>query len=137
MNKGYITQGGIRCPAVVRYPSVFPKGAISHEFTTVMDIYPTVLALAGIKQPPGKFHGRNVVPVRGRSWLEHFKGKSTRVYNETSFTGWELFGQQAVRQGKWKALFIPPPLGTGEWESASFQWETVIVGLAQTGVGRG
>jgi arylsulfatase len=115
MNKGYITQGGIRCPAIVRYPSVFPKGKISHEFTTVMDIYPTVLALAGIPQPLGKFKDRSVVPVRGRSWVDHFKGKG-KVYNEMSFNGWELFGQQAVRRGKWKALFIPQPLGTGEWE---------------------
>lgn len=116
MNKGYITQGGIRCPAIVRYPAAFAAGQISHEFTTIMDIYPTILALAHVPQPDGKFQGRSVVPVRGQNWVEHFKGKQARVYNETSFTGWELFGQQAVRQGKWKALFIPQPLGTGEWE---------------------
>jgi arylsulfatase A-like enzyme len=116
MNKGYITQGGIRCPAIVRYPPVFPAGKISHEFTTVMDIYPTILALAQVSQPSGAFQGRSIVPVRGQNWVEHFRGKQARVYTETSFTGWELFGQQAVRQGKWKALFIPPPLGTGQWE---------------------
>jgi arylsulfatase A-like enzyme len=116
MNKGYITQGGIRCPAIVRYPRVFPQNKISHEFTTVMDIYPTILSLAGIPLPAGQFQGQQVVPVRGQSWIEFFKGHKKRVYTEESFTGWELFGQQAVRQGRWKALFIPQPLGRGEWE---------------------
>ena len=116
MNKGYITQGGIRCPAIVRYPPAFAAGQISHEFTTVMDIYPTILALARVAPPPGKFQGRPVVPIRGQSWVKYFQGKQSRIYGETSFTGWELFGQQAVRQGKWKTLFIPPPLGKGEWE---------------------
>ena len=116
MNKGYITQGGIRCPAIIRYPPTFPQNQISHEFTTVMDIYPTILSLAGIPLPPGQFQGRDVVPVRGQSWTDFFQGKQERVYGEQSFTGWELFGQQAVRQGRWKALFIPVPLGKGEWE---------------------
>ena len=116
MNKGYITQGGIRCPAIIRYPSVFRSNQISNQFTTVMDIYPTILALAGVPLPPGKFQGRKVVPVRGQSWVEHFSGKSPRVYGETSFNGWELFGQCAVRKGNWKALMIPEPLGTGKWE---------------------
>ena len=115
MNKGYITQGGIRCPAIVRYPAVFQPGSISHEFTTVMDIYPTILQLAHVAQP-SDFQGRAIVPIRGQSWVQHFQGKAARVWGERSFNGWELFGQQAVRQGDWKALFIPQPLGKGEWE---------------------
>jgi len=115
MNKGYITQGGIRCPCIIRYPRHFPKNRISDEFTTVMDIYPTVLALAGVTYPD-VFEGRQIVPLRGNSWIHYFEGRKQSVYSEKSFTGWELFGQMAVRQGRWKALFIPPPLGKGEWE---------------------
>jgi len=48
--------------------------------------------------------------------VEHFSGGKPRVYDETSFNGWELFGQCAVRRGKWKALMIPEPLGLGKWE---------------------
>ena len=116
MNKGYITQGGIRCPAIIRYPPIFPQNQISHEFTTVMDIYPTILSLAGIPLPPGQFQGRQVVPVRGQSWTDFFQGRKERVYGEQSFTGWELFGRLGVRKGKWKATFIPEPHGPGVWE---------------------
>lgn len=31
-------------------------------------------------------------------------------------TGWELFGFRAVRQGRWKALYMTPPRGKDEWE---------------------
>jgi arylsulfatase len=30
--------------------------------------------------------------------------------------GWEQFGIAAVRVGKWKALYLPPPRGLGKWE---------------------
>jgi arylsulfatase len=30
--------------------------------------------------------------------------------------GWELFGLRAIRRGNYKAVFIPPPKGSGEWE---------------------
>jgi len=116
MNKGYITQGGIRCPAIIRYPPAFAPAQISHEFTTVMDIYPTLLEIGRIPYPYDKFQGRSVVPLRGQSWIQHFSGKQAHVYGETSFNGWELFGQCAIRKGNWKALMIPEPLGTGQWE---------------------
>src|SRR5271154_2488095 len=74
MNKGYITQGGIRCPALIRYPPIFQSNIISHEFTTVMDIYPTILSLAQISPPKGSFQGRQISPIRGQSWIKFFKG---------------------------------------------------------------
>jgi arylsulfatase len=67
--KSYTTEGGIRCPCIVRYPPLMqaPLGSISHSFTTVMDVLPTILDLAGIS-PPGKtFRGREVVGIRGKS----------------------------------------------------------------------
>jgi hypothetical protein len=38
------TEGGIRCPAIVRHPSIpgEKRGGVEHAFTTVMDILPTV-----------------------------------------------------------------------------------------------
>jgi len=86
MNKGYITQGGIRCPCIIRYPRHFPKNRISDEFTTVMDIYPTVLALAGVTYPD-VFEGRQIVPLRGSSWIDYFEGRKESVYSEKNFTG--------------------------------------------------
>lgn len=116
--KAWTTEGGIRCPCVVRYPPLTAAaGAITHEFATVMDILPTVLDLAGIPHPGTSFRGREVVAPRGKSWVPYLKGEAAAVHPEgQDVTGWELFGQRAIRKGKWKAVFIPAPLGKEEWE---------------------
>jgi arylsulfatase len=31
------------------------------------------------------------------------------VHDENTVTGWELFGRRAIRQGQWKAVWIPAP----------------------------
>ena len=81
-----------------------------------MDIFPTVLDLAGIPAIGTQFRGRQVARVRGTSWVPFLKGESEQIHAEDHVTGWELFGRMAVRKGKWKAMFIPPPYGPGEWE---------------------
>ncbi|TKA51631.1 hypothetical protein B0A53_05508 [Rhodotorula sp. CCFEE 5036] len=106
MYKAWITEGGIRCPAIVRYPG-FRNGTISHEFATVMDIMPTVLVMAQVQHPSPEFHGRKVLPMRGKSWLEYMTGSRDYVHAENAVHGWELFGQSAIRQGSWKAVWIP------------------------------
>lgn len=35
---------------------------------------------------------------------------------DTHVHGWELFGQRAIRRGKYKAVWIAPPRGKGDWE---------------------
>ncbi|KAJ2984955.1 hypothetical protein NUW58_g5794 [Xylaria curta] len=120
--KTWITEGGIRCPCLVRYPPLQAVGGShTNSFTTVMDIVPTILDLAGAKHPHPQFRGRDVVPVRGKSWVSHLShpnpGTGQHVHDEnTSVTGWELFGLRAIRQGKWKAIFMTPPRGNEEWE---------------------
>jgi hypothetical protein len=37
------TEGGIRCPSIIAYPGS-RNNSITHEFTTVMDILPTVVS---------------------------------------------------------------------------------------------
>ncbi|OQU94694.1 hypothetical protein CLAIMM_01020 [Cladophialophora immunda] len=121
-NKGYKAQaseGGIRCPCIVRYPPFSRStGSMTHEFTTVMDILPTILDLAAVEHPGPAFRGRQVVPPRGRSWVEYLDARTETVHEGgcQDVTGWELFGQRAIRRGKWKALFQPAPAGSDEWE---------------------
>ncbi|KAF2089292.1 putative arylsulfatase [Saccharata proteae CBS 121410] len=116
--KAWTTEGGIRCPCIVRYPPlVQSKGRITHEFTTVMDILPTILELAGIPHPGTSFRDRDVVTPRGRSWVSYLDGRSETIHGDgQDVTGWELFGQRAIRRGNWKAVFIPAPQGPEEWE---------------------
>ncbi|KAI0478461.1 alkaline-phosphatase-like protein [Xylariaceae sp. FL0804] len=104
--KTWILEGGIRCPCVVRYPGFGTGtaaaaaaagqgeggGAVTRAFTTVMDVLPTVLELAGVAHPTaaaggggggkdkegggsggGLFRGRTVAAPRGRSWATHLR----------------------------------------------------------------
>ncbi|KAI2629685.1 putative arylsulfatase [Hypoxylon sp. NC1633] len=118
--KSHSTEGGIHCPCIVRYPPALKeKGLVTSTFTTVMDVVPTILDLAGLKHPSPIFRGREVVPVRGKSWrpiLEHPGDQDIQIYSDTDIVGWEQLGIAAVRVGDWKALFLPPPKGPGKWE---------------------
>ncbi|CAK96634.1 hypothetical protein CBS63078_665 [Aspergillus niger] len=120
--KSFTTEGGIRCPCIVRYPPLLNEtigmkpGTITNTFTTVMDILPTVLDLAGINLPGTTFRGREVAPVRGHSWRPLLESKVDVDIYHADVVGWEQLGIAAVRAGNWKALFLPPPRGQGKWE---------------------
>ncbi len=85
-----------------------------------MDILPTILDLAGIQHPGKIFRDRQVVPIRGKSWVSHLSSRdilNTSVHGEEGHIhGWELFGQCAIREGSWKAVWIPAPRGKDDWE---------------------
>jgi arylsulfatase len=54
--------------------------------------------------------------MRGRSLVPYLSGGADTVHDDRTGTGWELFGRRAIRQGDWKALHLPPPYGTGDWQ---------------------
>lgn len=118
--KGWTTEGGIRCPCIVRYPPLLSgptAGSISHEFATVMDLLPTCLDLAGVPHPGSEFRGRQVATPRGKSWVPYLAQKAGHVHDTVKdVVGWELFGMRGVRRGDYKAVWIPPPRGKGAWE---------------------
>ncbi|KAH8807733.1 alkaline-phosphatase-like protein, partial [Xylogone sp. PMI_703] len=119
--KTWITEGGIRCPCLVRYPPLQAKaGSITNTFTTVMDILPTILELAQVPHPGRSFRGHEVLPIRGASWVSHLSSEDlskSSVHDEQgAITGWELFGLRAIRRGRWKAVYMTPPRGNETWE---------------------
>lgn len=118
MYKAWSTEGAIVCPLIVHYPPLLKgqEGKIFKEFTTVMDILPTVLDLAGVQHPGSTYRGRSVAIPRGKSWSSYISGKAPYVHDENTVTGWELFGQQAIRKGQYKALYIPKPFGPEKWQ---------------------
>ena len=100
----------------VRYPrrENWPQNKMVRGFSTVMDILPTMLDLAGVSHPvplgakEGSFHGRTVRSLRGRSWVPTLEGGDTNIQDSESFhgsetfMGWELSGRAALRKGSWK-----------------------------------
>lgn len=115
--KMFTSEGGIRVPFIFRYPkAVREKGGIDHSFCTVMDIMPTILDLAGIPAPGTTYNDRQVEPMAGKTWTPYLSGKQDKIHSDDHTTGWELFGRRAIRQGPWKAIYIPRPFGPEKWQ---------------------
>ena len=79
---------------------------MTDAFSTVMDLMPTILDLAGAPRPGKQFQGREVLPIRGTSWKDWLDGKATEIHGEDVPIGWELHGRAAMRIGDWKILFL-------------------------------
>ncbi|KAF1966594.1 alkaline phosphatase-like protein [Bimuria novae-zelandiae CBS 107.79] len=110
--KTWITEGGIRCPCLIRYPPLHKAnaklvgGAITDSFSTVMDVLPTTLDLAGGSGQAAR-----------RQLVAHLSGMQEGFHDEEKeITGWGLFGERAIRQGPWKAVRMFPPRGKDKWE---------------------
>jgi len=116
LHKAFTTEGGIRVVGFVTWPGFARQRQIGTAFATVMDIGPTMLELAGTEHPGGAYRGREVVPMRGRSLVAYLSGAAEAVHDADTGTGWELFGRRAIRQGNWKALYLPAPYGPGAWQ---------------------
>lgn len=114
--KGEITEGGTRVPAIIAGVGVSRQNAISDAYTSVMDVVPTVLALAGIDVAE-QVAGRTVAPVTGRSLVPLFgTGAPDRIHTDGEPIAYELHGQRVVVDGDWKLLLMPAPLGAGHWQ---------------------
>ncbi|KAF1406085.1 Arylsulfatase D, partial [Spheniscus humboldti] len=107
-------EGGIRVPGVFRWPGVLPSGTVIDEPTSLMDIYPTVVHLAGGILPQDRvIDGRNLVPLlRGRAqkseheFLFHYCGSYLHAVR------WYQKDSGAI----WKAHYVTPvfhPPGAG------------------------
>lgn len=104
--KGFTSEGGIRAVAFVAGPGVAP-GRISNAFLHVKDITPTVLDLAGVAAPASR-NGHALTRPEGRSWARLLNGQTAEARPASDIVGWELFFQRAIRQGDWKAVYLPP-----------------------------
>ena len=116
MFKAYTTEGGIKAPLLVKVPGKpVEPGAVNHSFVHVRDIMPTLLDVAGAAKPDA-IDGREVLPMQGQSVLDLFAGKSDVAYSGASTVGYEIFGFKAFVDGSWKIVWLPKPVGTGDWE---------------------
>ncbi|MGV8878248.1 MAG: arylsulfatase [Sphingobacteriaceae bacterium] len=108
--KGYSSEGGIHTPMIIKMPFQEEGGTITNAFTTIMDLAPTFLEVAGAKYP-STYQGNKITPYKGSSMIPLLDGKKKYVHDEKYVMGWELFGRCAVRKGKWKITKIESPFG--------------------------
>jgi arylsulfatase len=113
--KGYVAQGGIQVPAVIKLPGDMANaGSRSDRLTHVMDLMPTFLSIADTDYPD-VYNGESIVPLQGRSLLPLLSGESPSEF-EFREVGWSAYGMDAYRHGNWKVLRLPEPYGSGDWQ---------------------
>ncbi len=60
--KGSTFEGGIRVPAIVRWPGVIPAGVESRQMCITFDLTASIASLAGVEAEPGKpFEGMDII----------------------------------------------------------------------------
>jgi len=112
--KGYVAQGGIRVPLIVKPAGPMGQARRVDTPVHVMDLVPTILGLAGVDQP-ARWQGVEVAPIQGRSLVALLEGDGDHTWMERGL-GWEAYGMDAYRRGDWKVLRLPPPFGNGDWQ---------------------
>lgn len=113
--KFWAGEGGIRVPLIIAGVPDTAANAISPAFTRVTDIAPTLLELAGVKQPDGDYQGKVVERMIGRSLLPLLQGQADKVYPAEQPLGYELSGNAAVFKGNYKLLRNMPGIGDNQW----------------------
>jgi arylsulfatase A-like enzyme len=94
--KTELLEGGIRVPAIVRWPRRLGAGQVTEQVAISMDWLPTLLAAAGSAPDPA-------YPPDGQNLLPVLAGKQVPV-ERTLFWRYKANAQRAVRAGNWKYL---------------------------------
>ena len=104
-SKGTTLEAGIRVPFVVSWPGQIASGEQYDEPVTQMDIFPTVLAAAGIDaEPENRLDGVNLLP--------YLHGETSGSPHEALY--WRSWGQMAIRRGNWKLVSYVAKMDEGE-----------------------
>jgi arylsulfatase A-like enzyme len=115
MFKGFLSEGGIRAPLIISGHGVDGSGRISDAVTHIMDIPATILNAASVTHPD-TYAGKKVAPLQGKSLSPILDNARASVRGPSDWLGWELFGNRAIRQDKWKLLWLCEPHGPGRWQ---------------------
>ena len=114
-----VLEGGVRVPIIIRWPKHAPVGKVYGEMISSMDVFPTLVAAAGLRMPKGQpADGVDLLPFingkdsskphkwlcwQNRSWLARQKGGFVvpipKVHNS------------AIRKEHWKLVRINEKIG--------------------------
>lgn len=95
--KGYIPDGGIRVPGIIRWPGHTKPGTVSDVPIIGTDILPTFCAIAGVEPPRNRaLDGSNILPL--------FQGRKINRKTPLYWHFYHASGAQkvAIRMGDWK-----------------------------------
>lgn len=96
--KATLFEGGIRVPAIARWPGMIPAGRTTAQTAITMDFTATILAAAGAAPPDGiRLDGENLLPVLAGKSAPRERSLFWRVRQPGR-------SQFAVRKGRWKYI---------------------------------
>jgi len=100
--KGWIYEGGIREPLLIRWPGVTEPGSICRSPVVSTDFYPTILDMAGLPlRPDLHLDGVSLVPLlRGGDDLR----RDAVYWHYPHYSNQGGFPGGAVRMGDWKLI---------------------------------
>lgn len=112
--KGTLYEGGVRVPAIMAWDGKIEAGSVVNEPLHAVDLYPTLLGLAGSKV-------KQSLPVDGMNfWPSISEGKTLRrefiLHNLTPFHG-------AIRMGDWKLIHNGHAGANATTAADSEKWE--------------
>ncbi|NVK40130.1 MAG: arylsulfatase [Oceanospirillaceae bacterium] len=114
--KGTVTEGGIRSPLIVKYPGGVTGKVNTTALTTVMDLAPTFLEVAGAEHP-ATYNGIEIYPHKGKSLMPMIRGEAEAVHDGDYAVGVEIAEKQALRKGDWKLVWVKiGPVKTDGWQ---------------------
>lgn len=95
--KWTVWEGGIRVPAIVRWPGRIPAGKVSGQVGITMDLTASILAATGSVAPPAaRLEGMDLLPI--------LEGRSPEVTRTLFWRAVAGRTQKAVRSGDWKLV---------------------------------
>ena len=99
--KGWLYEGGVREPTIIRAPGVTQPGSVSRKPMVSMDFFPTMLDLAGLPlQPKRHIDGQSLMPqLKGND-----SGMRTFYWHYPHYHGSAWKPGASIRDGDWKLI---------------------------------
>lgn len=135
-SKGTLYEGGIRVPAIARWPKQLPAGARTSQAAITMDFTATFLHAANAQAPTRErsLDGVNLLPILKGETPEQSRSLYWRIERANR-------RQAAVRQGKWKWIQEPAGLpeqlydlsvDPGERRNLSYQHPEIVASMSKS-----
>ncbi|MCC6416638.1 MAG: sulfatase [Gemmataceae bacterium] len=102
LGKGWLYEGGVRVPLLVRWPGVAKAGGVCPIPTISDDYFPTLLEAAGVAaRPKQQLDGRSLVPLlKGGDQLD----RQTLYWHYPHYSNQGGRPSGAIRHGDWKLI---------------------------------
>jgi len=95
--KGDTYDGGMRVPYIFRYPGKIKPGTVNKERIIGVDIYPTLISLAGLTPPDPKKH-----PLDGINLSQLLEGKISQLPTRSIYCFYPKYARYNANKKRWK-----------------------------------